>query len=249
MPFATVDGIATYYAVEGTGPAVLLHHGLMGTSAAWRRDGYVDALKSSRTVITVDSRGHGQSDKPHDPAEYAPGKRSSDIIRVLDDLGIEKVDLIGYSMGGKIVYEICHFAPERVRSFVSGASSMQVPLGLYESLDSRFVLAWFDRQSSKMPPEEVDERRAELAANDFTALKASVHPDTRTHAEQYRESLRELDIPMLFFVGDADPFHDGVEELCVEMRNSSFVSIPGADHATAVKAALPQVVEFLNSVS
>jgi hypothetical protein len=87
VPYADNDGIRIHYEVEGVGPPLMLHHGFTISLEEWRRFGYVDALKSEYQVILIDARGHGASDKPHDPAAYEMARRAGDVVAVLDDLG------------------------------------------------------------------------------------------------------------------------------------------------------------------
>jgi pimeloyl-ACP methyl ester carboxylesterase len=90
MPDATNDGVRIHYEREGNGPPLVLQHGFTGSLEGWRDSGYVDALKSAYELILIDARGHGRSDKPHDPAAYTLDKRAADVLAVLDDAGIER---------------------------------------------------------------------------------------------------------------------------------------------------------------
>ena len=71
MPYATNDGIRIHYEAEGDGPPLVLQHGFAWKVKSWAMAGYVDALKARYRLIRVDARGHGDSDKPHDPAAYS----------------------------------------------------------------------------------------------------------------------------------------------------------------------------------
>ncbi len=68
MPYADNEGVRIFYEVVGDGPPLVLQHGMMMSLRRWSMAGYVDALKSKYRLILIDARGHGQSDKPHDPA-------------------------------------------------------------------------------------------------------------------------------------------------------------------------------------
>jgi len=71
MPYADNQGIRIHYQVEGKGPPLMLQHGFTSNLKSWRQFGYVDALKHHYQLILLDARGHGASDKPHDPAAFA----------------------------------------------------------------------------------------------------------------------------------------------------------------------------------
>jgi pimeloyl-ACP methyl ester carboxylesterase len=92
MPFVTNQGVRIHYETIGNGPVLVMHHGTFGSGADWIHLGYVDALKADHQVILPDSRGHGQSGKPHDPMACDLALRTFDVLAVLDELGIQKVD-------------------------------------------------------------------------------------------------------------------------------------------------------------
>ena len=102
MPFVNNQGIRIHYEVEGEGSPLVLQHGLTESLEMWRDTGYVDPLKKDTQLILIDARGHGASDKPHDPDAYRMRLLVSDVVRVLDDLGLEKAHYWGYSMGAMI---------------------------------------------------------------------------------------------------------------------------------------------------
>ena len=85
MPRVDNKGISIHYRVEGNGPPLVLGHGITDSSDVFYERGYVAALKANYRLVLIDARGHGQSDKPHEPLSYASEKVSSDIVSVLDD--------------------------------------------------------------------------------------------------------------------------------------------------------------------
>src|SRR5437870_10325246 len=119
--FASFDGQGIAYDVRGDGPVALLLHGFAANADVnWVRPGIVDALVGAgRTVVTADARGHGHSDKPHDPAAYANDAMVRDAILLLDHLGVRTVDVVGYSMGSMVSSRLAT-ADARVRSVVLG---------------------------------------------------------------------------------------------------------------------------------
>ena len=74
-------------------------------------------------VLALDCRGHGLSDKPHDPKAYGP-KLADDVIALLDHLGIERAHVHGYSMGGWIVTELLDRHPDRIVTASYGGSGV-----------------------------------------------------------------------------------------------------------------------------
>jgi pimeloyl-ACP methyl ester carboxylesterase len=124
---ATFDsnGVKIHYVTEGAGVPVVLIHGWMGDSSMWGRDWAGNTkLKGADgfQVIALDCRGHGKSDKPHDPKQYGP-EMAADVVRLLDHLKLEKAHLIGYSSGAYIVGRVAATHPDRVLSVVYGGQA------------------------------------------------------------------------------------------------------------------------------
>ena len=116
------DGTRVYYMVQGAGEPVVLIHGYGVTASInWKLPGILPALARNYRVVALDVRGHGRSDKPHDPAEYGVNM-ADDVLRMLDHLNIETAHVIGYSMGGFILLKLAVEHPERIRSAVLGGS-------------------------------------------------------------------------------------------------------------------------------
>jgi pimeloyl-ACP methyl ester carboxylesterase len=109
MPYATNGAIRIYYQLEGEGVPLILHHGSFASGSDWRDSAYSDALKRDHQLIMIDARGHGSSDKPHDPAAYDMASRVSDVVSVLDALEIRRAHFFGYSMGGWIGFGMAKY--------------------------------------------------------------------------------------------------------------------------------------------
>ena len=105
--------------VAARAPKLVLLHGVMGYALNWRR--VAKAFEDHFQVLAYDSRGHGRS--PHadltvTPNAYTPEFLAEDLRNILDDLGWEKIFLIGHSMGGRVAYTFAAEYPERVRALV-----------------------------------------------------------------------------------------------------------------------------------
>jgi pimeloyl-ACP methyl ester carboxylesterase len=120
MPYADNHGVRIHYEVEGEGPALVLQHGFTESVVDWYETGYVEALRHDYRLVLVDARGHGASDKPHDPEAYVLNRRVADIVAVLDAVDIAKALYWGYSMGGWIGFGVARYAKERVHALVIG---------------------------------------------------------------------------------------------------------------------------------
>lgn len=110
LQFRTVHGYRRAFRIAGSGPAILLIHGIGDNSTTW--NGVHAKLAQRFTVIAPDLLGHGQSDKPradYSVAAYANGMR--DLLSVLD---IERVTIVGHSLGGGVAMQFAYQFPQLV---------------------------------------------------------------------------------------------------------------------------------------
>ena len=244
MPYANNRGFRIYYEVEGVGPPLILHHGTFGSGQDWRHFGYVDALKGNRRVILLDARGHGASDKPHDPDRYDLHSRTRDVIVVLDELGFSQADYFGYSMGGWIGFGLAKYSPGRIRSMILGgahpyAENMQSFRDLIPQESATFIAMMEQVFGSHLTPAV----RTDLLANDLRALLALTQDRT-----SLAEVLPTMTMPCLLFDGELDPRVRRVQECARAIAIGMFFSLPQCTHvATLVRSdlVLPRVQSFL----
>ena len=249
MPYATNEGTQIHYRVEGSGPALILQHGFYWSLDGWERWGYVDVLKPHFQLVLVDARGHGGSDKPHEPADYSLSNHVADILAVLDALGVPSAHYWGFSMGGWIGFGMAAFAPERVRALVLGGAH---PYGRKLPASSRpdgsdpelFLETFFERQGldrETMEPVKVEE----FLDNDFRAL-AAAQQDRPT----LEDALPTITGPVLLYVGEADGAFPNVKSCAAQLPDSSVVSLPGLNHPETFyrsELVLPHVMPFLKA--
>jgi len=220
MPYATNQNVRIHYQVEGEGLPLVLQHGFSNSLDTWYERGYVDPLKHDYRLILIDARGHGASDKPHDPEAYALQLRAGDIGAVLDHLHIAHAHFFGYSMGGWIGFGLAQYAPERFPALIIGgaqpyARSMEHQRqGLQKALTQgrEAFAAGLEALYGALTPRQ----KARVLANDLEALLASVAQD-RPSLEAV---LPTMTMPCLLFAGEADPVYPAVKECVKQMPNS-----------------------------
>jgi pimeloyl-ACP methyl ester carboxylesterase len=127
------NGVRIAYLDEGKGEAVVLLHGFsasaeeMWTKMPLASTQFVTILKGYR-ILAIDFRGHGKSDKPHDPKKYG-NELAEDVVRLLDHLKIKKAHVVGYSMGAIVAGKLLVDHPDRLLSvtFGGGGPQFQTP--------------------------------------------------------------------------------------------------------------------------
>jgi pimeloyl-ACP methyl ester carboxylesterase len=102
------------YVDNGSGPVVLFIHGILGSQQQWAR--LVDRVDDDHRVLVPDLFGHGESDKP--VGDYSLSAHAATMRDLLDHLGIERVTLVGHSLGGGIAMQFFYLFPERVERLV-----------------------------------------------------------------------------------------------------------------------------------
>jgi pimeloyl-ACP methyl ester carboxylesterase len=132
MPSFQSDGVRIAYWDEGEGDPVLLIHGFASNAGTnWVDPGCVRTLVADgRRVIAFDNRGHGQSEKLYEPERYGAPTMAEDARALLDHLGIERADVMGYSMGARISAFLVLKHPERVRSVIFAGLGINMVRGM-----------------------------------------------------------------------------------------------------------------------
>jgi len=150
MPaFESFDGLRQQYAVLRSGPPVVLLHSFPFDSRIWTATGVVPAIAAAgRTAIALDRRGHGQSDKPHDPAAYANNAAARDVSRLLDHLDLRSADLLGYSLGSHVGLRVLQDEPRIRRAVLGGVGADVLSRGHDHAERVANLLETEDRQDS-----------------------------------------------------------------------------------------------------
>ncbi|MFB9683298.1 alpha/beta fold hydrolase [Amycolatopsis plumensis] len=255
MPtFASFDGLRLHYTVwEGDGAhrPVLLQHGFAAdTNANWISTGVVAALRSAGfTVVSLDARGHGRSEKPHDESRYTSDTMAQDVSALLDELGLDEVSMVGYSMGA-IIALTATAADKRIRCLATGGvGSGIVDFG---GVDLRVVkpadiaAALLAEDPALVPPSGVPFRLlADATGGDRRALAAVALASASGDGHL---DLSSIGVPTLVLAGEQDQLAAEPERLAAAIAGARLMRIPG-DHMTAVMspAFAEALVSFLSA--
>jgi pimeloyl-ACP methyl ester carboxylesterase len=234
MPELDVGGVPINYIDEGSGPAAVLVHGFASSlQGNWRAPGVIDALVAAgRRVVALDCRGHGASGKPHDPESYSGTAMADDVIAVMDAEGIERADLMGYSMGGSIAASLVMTHPGRFdRVILAGVGDALVTGGRSRRAGEAIASALESETRNGISDARARSFRsfAEQQGNDMAALAAI----QRSKPESNWGKLAEVGNPVMVLIGEGDALAGPADQLAAAIPGAQLVKVPG-DHLTAV---------------
>ena len=228
------DGVRLHCEVHGPergAPLVVVHGFASDYQLNWVGTRWQETLTSAGfRVFGLDCRGHGNSDKPHDPAAYSIDIMAGDIARLLDQVSVPVANYLGYSMGALIGLQVAEDFPNRLRRAVLGGIGTA---GAIESADA-IAQAFVRGEPTDDPVAQSFYRFASARpTNDLKALAACI-----TGLRPLREPARlaAIQTPILVVAGDRDEIARDAPELVELIPSSRLVTIPGRDHLGAVPA-------------
>ena len=205
------DGARIWYAAYGSGRPVILLHGGLGHSGNW---GYqVPALmRSGYRVVLVDSRGHGRSTRDARPYSYE--LMASDVLAVMDAVGLEKAAVVGWSDGACIALILGATAPTRIAGVFFFACNMD-PSGTKELEPSPLLERCFSRHVK-------DYARLSATPNEFDAFREAVGLMQQTQPNYTAADLARIRVPVTVVQSEHDEF--------ITREHAAYLaqSIPGA---------------------
>ena len=236
LMYTADDGIRiAYYEwnANAGGPPIVLQHGFsVGALRNWSENGVVAAMiHRGRRLIAVDARGHGQSDKPRDPARYGAERLARDITGVVDLLNVEQYDLIGYSMGAMLGIYVAARDMRMRRLVLSGTGAYLLERAKGDSVLLSIGIA--DAFAAEDPARIEDRVGAWLRAVAESAGADLLALSSLARSPSQRLPLDAVRIPTLVLVGDADPFAFGAERLAHAIAGAQLEIIPG-DHVSTL---------------
>ena len=233
MPQFNSDGVDIAYLDEGTGDPILLIHGFASSAQVnWVDTGWVrDLVRAGRRVIAIDNRGHGQSEKLHDPSRYGGPVMAEDARRLLDHLGIQRADVMGYSMGARITAFLTLAHPERVRSaiFAGLGGNMVRPMAGTGPIAAALEAPTIDDVTNATA--RTFRAFAEQTKGDLKALAACIRSSRDPLTP---EALATVTCPVLVAVGSDDVIGGKAEVLAALIPGAEAFVIEGRDHMKAV---------------
>jgi pimeloyl-ACP methyl ester carboxylesterase len=247
MPSFQHDDVEIAYLDEGEGDPILLVHGFASTkNVNWVYPTWVSELrKNGCRVIALDNRGHGDSAKLYDPAQYSIPIMAGDVVALMDHLDIERADVMGYSLGGRMTAWLGVNAPERLRSAILGGIGIAMIEGGGPGERVAQALEAPSLDDVTDPAGRTFRAFADQTRSDRLALAACLRG---SRGLMTKEEAAAISVPVLIAVGTTDEVAGSAEALGEVIPGSEVLDIPGRDHMRAVgdKVYKTGVLDFLS---
>jgi pimeloyl-ACP methyl ester carboxylesterase len=227
------DGVRIAFLDEGEGTPILLIHGFASSVRFnWIEPGWVSLLvRNGFRVVAIDNRGHGESEKPHDESAYSAPLMAEDARRLLDHLGIQRADVMGYSMGARITAFLALAHPGRVRSAVFGGlgGNMLRPMQGSDQIAQALEAPSIDDVGNAYA--RTFRAFADRTGSDRKALAACIRSARQPLTA---DMVARIACPVLVATGTEDTVGGSAEELAAVIPGAQALPIPKRDHMLAV---------------
>jgi len=247
MPSFQNGAVEIAYLDEGEGDPILLVHGFASSkNVNWVYPGWVSELrKAGRRVIALDNRGHGESGKLYDPAQYELAIMAGDVIALMDHLQIARADVMGYSLGSRMTAVLALQEPQRLRSIILGGIGIGMIIGGGPGENVAAALEAPSLEDVTDPVGRTFRAFADQTRSDRRALAACLRGSRRLLA---REEAARIAVPTLIAVGTTDEIAGSAHALGEIIPRSQVLDIPNRDHMRAVgdKVYKAGVADFLS---
>ena len=235
------------YLDEGEGEPIVLVHGFASSkNVNWVYPTWVSELrKNGRRVVALDNRGHGESAKLYDPAQYSIPIMAGDVVALMDHLDIPSADMMGYSMGGRMTAWLGLNAPERLRSAILGGIGIGMIEGGGPGENVAQALEAPSLDDVTDPVGRTFRAFADQTRSDRLALAACLRG---SRGLMTTEEASHIKVPVLIAVGTTDEVAGSAHALGDIIPGSEVLDIPGRDHMRAVgdKVYKSGVADFLS---
>lgn len=216
---------------QPTGPAVLLVHGFASTGQQDYEALAAALTAAGRATYLVDLPGHGSSPGPGAASDATTSAVARALADVIDGIPGDEVDVVGYSLGARLAWELPAASNTPVRRLVLGGISPGDPFAM---LDYPQLHALLD--TGAQPSDPTTSMMGGMVAAQGERAKGVAHLMEGLGSEPFTPQSSAPAVPTLFLAGDADQLAGGVGALAELVPGSRLTSIPG-DHLSALASA------------
>jgi pimeloyl-ACP methyl ester carboxylesterase len=252
MPFIENRGVKIHYKAEGRGPALVMIHGGLSSLEDWYDLDYVTQLRDDYKLILVDLRGHGSSEQPEESGMYSYDLMVEDIVKVLDELDINKAHVAGFSSGCWFVYGLAEAIPERLLSMI-------ILDGVPNSNDGetmRYLLRNEEAYSGLAGcfPPPIRERLLKVDKEKYLIIIGFIASELPKIIERINNLIQHVKIPCLVitseYEGESEDF-ELLKKTAESISGSVLITKEGFTHQDILirsEEIIPHIKEFLNDL-
>ncbi|MBN2689726.1 MAG: alpha/beta hydrolase [Gammaproteobacteria bacterium] len=249
MPYTINNEIKIYFEVVGHGEPIIMHHGNGNCLKDWYTLGFVDKLSKDFQLILIDSRGHGKSDKPHNPLSYSIKNRADDSICVLNQLNIKKAHCFGASIGASTCMFLAKYYPNRFNSYIFATPYFtQFNNDIKKALLKNPIAYVKELEKSLGHKITNKEMRQTFLDNDAIALWAA----NSSEWFDYLDYCKYIKSPSLIYAGSKEKSVPYLLELSKNLPNNKIHIFPNLNHAQVYwssKLVTPIINDFVKNLT
>lgn len=249
-----INGVRYYVDKCGDGFPLVLLHGFTGAASTWKP--FCPIWGKHSMLLMVDLIGHGLTDSPEMADRYGIEKVANDLKSLLDEMGIEKTDLLGYSLGGRVAITFASLYPDRVRKLILESTTPgmktesekkariqqdhQLAAKIEQDGLESFITYWesiplFQTQLN-LPVQVREQIRSQRLQNDPVGLANSLRGMGTGAQPSWWDKLASFDFETLLITGSLDvKFCKIAEEMASKLPIARHLSIKNCGHAIHVE--------------
>jgi pimeloyl-ACP methyl ester carboxylesterase len=243
--YAAVNGLTMYYEIHGSGEPLLMLHGGMSSIGGFYR--ILPTLAKSRQIIAVEQQGHGHTADIDRPLSFE--QMADDTATLLQQVGILKADVFGYSDGGMVALALAIRHPELLRT-------LAVSSAVY-SMDGYTpeIQAGLPQITAEVLPAQMREAYEAVAPHpeNWPKLVAKAAEHARSFSGMRPEALRAITAPALVMVAAHDVVRIEHAEELAGLLHTELVVLPDSDHVSYLlehpDVLLAKLTAFLDTTS
>ena len=249
MPTIAINGLNYFYQVQGSGSPLILLHGFTGSSTNWLE--FLEPFAEHFKVVLIDLPGHGRSASPPNSNRYTLPSVSHDLVAIIQALRLPAVNLLGYSMGGRLALYMALQHPSYVQSLMLESASPglqssaqrqlrresdnQLASEIEESGIATFVHRWqqlplFATQQI-LPAEQKARLYQQRLDNSAPGLANSLRGMGTGWQPSLWSELWSIHLPVLILAGGLDKKYEHIaRQMTASIPSSTLKIIAGAGH-------------------
>jgi 2-succinyl-6-hydroxy-2,4-cyclohexadiene-1-carboxylate synthase len=253
----TVNSVEYFVQQTGQGSPLVLLHGFTGSSQNWQP--FMSDWAARHQVIAIDLLGHGRSQCPPDPQRYHIEQAAADLVVILAQLDLGTIDLLGYSMGGRLALATAVAAPARINTLILESASpgletaaerherCQRDQQLADFIEHEGIAAFVDyweqvplfASQQKLPADVQARLRQQRLLNRSEGLANSLRGMGTGQQPSYWSSLADLTMPVLLLTGELDHKFVAINQRMSHLLPNAMLNIvPDAGHTIHLERPL-----------